>query len=325
MAADSHGEHGLVTRLLRGHHDTRVRATYRVVLALPFYLATLILSGQAVQAVFDPPSQIVGFAVFVSVAGVVFAIGFAGWRRYIDRRPLAGYGLPLDAAGIGNAVAGFGLTVGGGLAVVAAAAALGYAEMTAVVRFAGGSVVVGALLVFVGNAVDVLLQQLVYQGIMLRNSIEGLRARGLSRPAAAGAAATLVVAVFLGYHVVLQAGVFGTDLDPVAAGLSITVLGAIAALLYLQTGSLSLPIGVHAGATYLLAVVAVTVTPPAPAPTIFAVTYTVSGPVALLTAAQVPELMAAYLLVLAWLRWGRNTQLTLGVPVREQSDATPSD
>jgi membrane protease YdiL (CAAX protease family) len=76
-------------------------------------------------------------------------------------------------------------------------------------------------------------------------------------------------------------------------------------LLYVQTGELALPIGVHAGVNYVGGVLVVLPLLAAERPSLIEVTNSLSGVLGSLNAGAVPQALIAYLLVIGWLKLRR--------------------
>lgn len=89
--------------VVRGNHDPRLRATWRVLLAWPvlWLLTGGVLTGNLQAAVGAIPSG-PGLAAGLSQSllhAVFFAVVLVPWARYVDRQPLSAYGLSASPGG----------------------------------------------------------------------------------------------------------------------------------------------------------------------------------------------------------------------------------
>jgi hypothetical protein len=134
-------------RVVRGDEDPRIRATYRALLAVP--LVTMLLTPlSAVLAAVLVPSGMPKVAV-MATTGVLQAALVAGllvgWARYLDRRPVADYGLsasPRWALDVGVAS---GAVLVGHVVWLGLGSALGWTEVTVASATVDGSLALGLL------------------------------------------------------------------------------------------------------------------------------------------------------------------------------------
>ncbi|MBP1988391.1 CPBP family intramembrane glutamic endopeptidase [Halolamina salifodinae] len=237
-------------RIVRERDSGRVRASIRAV--LPAVVALVLFVGASTLV-----GGLLGAGMATATAGLVFVLlafnsalyaaltaGALRGAAWLDRRPWRAFGFHVDRRWLRNVVAG------GAISLVAVGVSVGYGQFrgfravdlgAAGVSGPGGSLVVG--LVVVGFLVMSLLgnvfEEVLYRGIMLRNFVDGLTARGQSLRVAA-AIATLAGTVLFGlYHVPLRGNV--------VVAVDAAVVGITFSLAYLLTGELGLALGVHAG------------------------------------------------------------------------------
>jgi membrane protease YdiL (CAAX protease family) len=267
--------------VLRGNEDPRLRAVWRVLLALPLILVTGAVSQTIAGMV-----GLSGLARVGLLQATTFGLALAAWARYVDRRPVRDYGLSATPQWAGDVAVAF-------VAVLVAQSvwhgvgdALGWTSVQ-VAATADGSFALAFAAAFVGVAATVWIQETAYFGLVLRNAAEGLHARDLpARHAVLGGwvlGALYVVAIHSGS--LQRPGLF--------------VAGAVYGLLYVHTGELALPVGFHLGVNFTGGWV---FTPAGvERAAVFAVSEshslfsTLSGP-------GIPQMVVGYLLVVGWLR-----------------------
>jgi membrane protease YdiL (CAAX protease family) len=227
-----------VRRALWNGEEARPRTPIRLALAIAVFLAIAIGASIAIGALALPTPE--GTAALV-VAGAgsltVTAVGCAVAARFVDRRPLADYGLRIDREWWIDC--GFGLALGAALqaAIFLAGWAAGwYVPRETLVSRSGEPFLLafaGVLAFFLAVGI---YEELIVRGWLLTNLAEGFRLVG-DRLAA-------------GVATVLSAGVFGVlhATNPNATALSTAIIGlagVFLALGYLLTGEIAIPIGVH--------------------------------------------------------------------------------
>lgn len=295
-------KHRLQT-VFRGEDDTRLRATWRILLALPVFIIAQMLSGQVTMALgLDDHPFMAGLAVNYIVLAGIFAIVFAGWARFIDRRAIADYGFAPSGRWLADSLAGVAAVAFGTAAWHGLGAALGWTTLEPTLAYSEGSLALWLGILFVTIYLSAWVQDVVYFGFILRNTAEGLFARGLSAIRALAAAIAVTVFVFAGFHFAMEAGA-AQRLSPPAAALMLTTFAGLGGLLYIQTGELALPIGVHTGGNFVFGMLFVEQQLPAPSPEVVRVSNSFPEGLSIIGAAQVPELVVTYLLALAWIRW----------------------
>ena len=237
--------HGLVRRLLRGRRDTRVRATWRVVVAFAVFLPILIGGGALLgrlpvpvpDVLVNAPSALPAFAGVAAVLAVSSGL--------LGRSAAVAYGLAPDRRWWVDAAGGVlvgclfqalvtALTVGLGAGRIVGTLSPGVATgpLTLVVALAAAAVG------FLGVA---LWEELLFRAVVVHNALEGLRTRGVGRRRAAGGALLASVLAFGPLHALAAAD----GLSAAFAALQASVAGGYFALAYLLTGSLAFPVGLH--------------------------------------------------------------------------------
>lgn len=278
-------------RVLRGRGDQRIRASWRVL------IATILLV---------PPSEVVavGIAGGLGLAGPLpvgviqaslIAIVLGGWARYLDRRPLADYGFSasgrwfLDVVvGLVAVFVGFGVWLGLGTL-------WGWAEIELTASAPSGTFAIGLLTLLIAVALNAGVQETVFTGLLIKNGAEGLATRGISPTRAVIGAWVVAALLFAWIH------------NPSAPGQVVTLLIGLAlyGLLYVHTGELALPIGVHTGVNYTGGVLISSPTLGGESASLVDVSNTLSGILGSLNDSAVPQILIAYILLLGWIKFKR--------------------
>lgn len=212
------------------------------------------------------------------------------WARIIDRRSLGDYGVSFSTSWVLSLFVGFVTVVGVWSAWHGIAEAIGWMRIDWSMAAPQGEVglrLVGAL---VSLAINTWVQDVVFFGIVLVAAAEGLRNRNVdSRRAVLGG--WLVAAAFF-------TAIHGTP--TLLDFLGTFVSGLVFGLLYVHTGELSLPIGVHWGSSYAAGFVFPRVSMAQQSASLFQVTEL--GPLA--KGMEVPLVLypVTYLLLVLWLR-----------------------
>jgi membrane protease YdiL (CAAX protease family) len=285
---------GGVKWLVGGKDDTRIRAIWRVLLA-----------GIAIVQIQEPVAVMVVSALglggmFIGISqAVVFAMILVGWAVYIDRRPVSDYGFSLSGSWWADGIVGFVAAMLGFGVWLGVGASLGWADVEIAMTAPEGSVLLALAAFLVGGVLNVWVQQTTFVGMVLKNAAEGLSSRGVTATKAVWGA--WIVAV-LNFTLVHQPSELGH-----AANLLIGL--GLYGLLYVQTGELALPIGVHTGINYAGGVLVATPSIATERASLIEVTNSLSGVLGSLNAGAVPQVLLAYLLVLGWLKLRRRELL----------------
>jgi len=290
MRSRTAGVAGRLRPLVFGEEDPRVRATWRVLLAMPvlWTLTGAVLAGNAQPTLAAVvPGGLAELPVVTSLLHAGFlVVVLAGWARYLDRRPLSEYGVSPSLGWARRFLAGFLAVVAGQALWVGLGSAAGKT-----VRFAPstpeGSVLAWLVLPLVALGLHAAVQQVVFFRVILGTAVEGLRARGVAPRLAAVAALAVTVPLFVAMH---------GDLPPLRV-LDLALAGGVFGLLALHSGDLGLGTGAHFGTFYsgtaLFSVVGVTGSLP--------------GVLGVIDGYGFPKMVLAYAVLVGWLRWRHGT------------------
>jgi hypothetical protein len=283
--------------VVRGTGDTRVRATWRVLLAYPvLWLLTggglTVMTQDALGVIPSGSDPAGGLAQSLLHAGFL-VVALALWARYLDRRSLADYGVSLTARWFLGALGGFAAVVIGFGAWFAVGAGMGRTSVTLAPSYPEGSLVVGLAILVVALALHAAVQQVVFFRVILENAAEGLHSRGVEPTRAALSALPVAVLLFIVMHTIA----------PGLRIIDVALVGAAFGLLYLHTGNLALGTGMHFGALYAGSVLFVR--NPAAGPSVFEVADTLPGVLGTVNQYGFPKMVVAYLVLAAWLHWRR--------------------
>ena len=267
-----------------GTETTRLRATWRVLLAVPLLPLVGLLAAR-VQAAIGLRGMVAGGPV----QGIIFLGLLVAWAALVDRRPISDYGVTASR----RWVADLGVALLAGLAVWTAwhvlAASLGWFDLAAGPALDGDEVA-GVVGVFPSLAINTWVQDVVFFAIVLAVAAEGFHARGVGRHRAVLGGWLVGVLFFTAIH--------GT---PTVIDAASTALGgAVFGLLYVHTGDLAATIGVHWASSFAAGPL---FADPERARAVVHVTGTVPG-----VDPMAPALVlypVTYLLVVGWLRVSR--------------------
>lgn len=248
-------------RVIRGRTDSRLRASWRVLVPLVTFVLAMVGMATAllgVPSLHSRPTAVRALRAVGFLATTAVLLGLSA--RLLDRRALPAYGFDLDrrwwqdfAGALAIGVLAPGLMAAGHLA-------FGWASVVEVVSLSEGSFVVAmavTLLFYVGVG---LAEEVLFRGIFLLNAIEGLGNR-LSSPQ------TTVLLAWLGTSLVFGAfhvrnAFAGEGVAVVAYLVSVTILGLAFGLAYVLTGSLALPVGLHVATNFARSAVFGSTAPP---------------------------------------------------------------
>jgi len=232
-----------VRRALYGRRDGRLRATWRVLISFAVFLASLVGASTLLGRVPFPDLLLnagTTLAVFVAVAVLLF-VG----TRVVERRSLAGYGLSFDGRwwrdAAGGVLVGFLFQ---GL-VTALLFAFGSARLVGTLSPGVGNGPVTVAVAFAATVLALLAvalwEELLFRGILIQNTLEGLTARGVARR-------TAVVVALVGSALVFGLPHATSAAEGASVGFAVfqaVVAGLYFGLAYLLTDSLAFPIGLH--------------------------------------------------------------------------------
>ena len=289
MATKSATPAGRLRSVVFGEDDPRVRATWRVLLAMPILwsLTGAVLTGNVRSAVgFIPSGQSPGSGLAASLLHAVFLlIALVLWARYLDWQPLSNYGVSFSRDWMRDFLTGFVAVVIGQVVWVGVSSLQSGKAVQVSPSTPDESILVWFLLPFVALVLHAAVQQIVFFRVILKNAAEGLHSRGMNASQAVVAAVAVAVVFFIAMH---------GSTTPLRI-LDLAVVGGIFGLLYLHTGELGLGIGAHFGAFYSSTIVFA----------VMRVTGSLPGVLGRIDQYGFPKMVMAYLLVLAWLTWAR--------------------
>lgn len=306
--ADGAQRFGVVSRRLRavvrGRNDTRVRATWRVLLAMPVFwlLAGAVFAGNLQASVDAIPSggEPLGGLAFSILHGGFVVSALVGWARYFDRRPLASYGVSASWSWLRDLLLGLGAILVTFCLWWGLASAQGWASVEVSMSAPQRPVWIGLGLFVVALGIHVAIQQVVFFRIVVENAAEGLHSRGLTARRAVHAGVVLAVPIFVVIHQVH----LGLRL------LDLVVVGLIFGLLYAHTGEVAFGIGLHLGVYVAGQAVFVPAADAAETVSVFQASQTMPGSLDVLAGYGFPKMMVAYGMIVAYLAWRHS-----GVPL----------
>lgn len=278
-----------------GGDDPRVRATWRVLLAMPilWMFTGAVLTGNVQSAVDAIPSgRAAGSGLAASILhGGFFLVVLGLWARVLDWQPLSNYGVSLSPDWGRAFLGGFVAVVVGQFVWLGVSSMLGATSLHVVPSAPSEPLLVWLVLPFLALVLHAAIQQVVFFRVILKTAAEGLHSRGAS----AGTAALVAVPVATVFFIAMHGSTTPLRL------LDLSVVGSIYGLLYVHSGDLGLGTGAHFGAFYSGTVVFAVVE----------VSGSLVGALGAVDAYGFPKMVAAYLVVLVWLWWQRGR-----IPIR---------
>jgi hypothetical protein len=268
-----------------GEEDTRVRAIWRVLLAMPILW---ILTGDVLTAnlmsIIGPlgDSTVTGLASSLLHGGFLL-IALIPWARYFDRQPLSNYGIAGSLNWIRDFFIGFVVVVIGQALWISIGSLSGGKSIQVSLSTPDESLLFWLVLPFVALVLHAAVQQIVFFRVILKNAAEGLHSQGVAASQAVLAAVPVATVLFIAMH---------GSTTPLRI-LDLAVAGCIFGLMSLHTGELGLGIGAHFGAFYSGTVVL----------SVIQVTGSLSGVLGTIDQYGFPKMVLAYLVVVAWLVW----------------------
>ena len=268
-----------------GQEDTRVRAIWRVLLAMPilWLLTGDVLTANVIAGIFQSVrSTVTGLASSLLHGGFLL-LALIVWARYFDREPLSNYGISGSFTWLRDFLIGFVAVVVGHVLWIGVGSVSGGKSVRVSPSTPDESILVWLVVPFVALVLHAAVQQIVFFRVILKNAAEGLHSRGVNARRAVLAAIPVAVVFFIAMH--------GSTI-PLRI-LDLALAGGIFGLMYLHTGELGLGIGAHFGAFYSGTVVFA----------VIQVTGSLSGVLGTIDQYGFPKMVLAYLVVVAWLLW----------------------
>lgn len=273
-----------------GEDDSRVRATWRVLLAMPILwsLTGAVLTGNLQSSVgLIPSGQSTGSGLAASLLHASFLIiALVLWSRYVENQPLGNYGISASFNWVRDFLIGFVAVVIGQIVWFEISSLPGGKSVHVAPSTPDESLLFWLVLPFVALVLHAAVQQVVFFRVILKNAAEGLHSRGVNANRAVLTAVPVAVLFFIAMH---------GSMTPLRI-LDLAVVGGIFGLLYLHTGELGLGIGAHFGALYGGTIVFA----------VIQVTGSLPGILGSIDQYGFPKMGVAYLVVLVWLRSRRN-------------------
>lgn len=296
-------------RLVIGEEDSRLRATWRVLLAV-LILWTLsqrvLISAVLVTVESIPPLDTPAGPFVVALIRIVFFIvAMVIWARYIDRLSLSNYGISLSGEWFQRLLGGFAAVLLVMLAWNGIAAAVGWLSLDLVLS----NLQVEIVYLIIALGVGAVTQQIVFFRVVLKNAAEGLHSRGIVPPRAVVGGLLIGVLFFVVIH----------NLSSAIRVLDLVVVGLVFGLLYIHTGDLGFSVGVHLGIWFLGSVLFTGPSGQGSGTLVFEKTGSLPGVLGSLDAHGFPKVFLAYLLVVTWIRW-RHGRVPLHREIARRAD-----
>ncbi|MEZ3165122.1 CPBP family intramembrane glutamic endopeptidase [Halorubrum sp. RMP-47] len=225
-----------------GTDSSLTGAAIRTTAAFVLFFVSLIVVGLPLSRIQTPsilsilPDQIptlCGFVAIVFVSGRVFDVSLAAYGLNTDRRWMSDLVGGMLIGVLFQAVTTVAiLTTGAG--TIVEQWSMGVFDSVVAVVIVVGATVIAFLIVALG-------EDLLFRGVLIRESVTGFTDRNVSRPVATGLA--VIVAALLFGMVHLNAGAAGLSTE--FAVLQAVVGGLYFGIAYVLTDSLALPVGIH--------------------------------------------------------------------------------
>lgn len=274
---------GRLRSVVFGEEDTRVRATWRVLLAMPvlWILTADVLTANVIVVLFNSVrSAVAGLASAVIHLGFLL-VTLLLWARYFDRQSLSNYGISGSLDWIRGFLFGFAVVIIGQVLWIGVSSLSGGKSVRMSLSTPDESILFWLVVPFVALVLHAAVQQIVFFRVILGTAAEGLHSRGVDARRSILAAVPVAVVFFIAMH--------GSTV-PLRI-LDLALAGGVFGLMYLHTGELGLGIGAHFGAFYSGTVVFA----------VIQVTGSLSGVLGTIDQYGFPKMVLAYLVVVAWL------------------------
>lgn len=285
--------------LLWGSDDPRLRASWRVLLTWGLLLGWSVIAARVAaltrpywNTAPGPAQQLLN----IGVGTAVFLVLFAGFARYIDRRPLADYGFTRSPVWVAELAIGFlavllGTTLWHALGVV-----LGWTTVELALAPSNPTTILWLLVLLVPWYLSGLTQSLLSVTLVTKNAAEGLHARGAARRYAVAGAVLVAITFFTLRH------------SPTSATrvLSLVFGGGVFTLLYVHSGDLALSIGALGSANYTNQFIFSSAGGQAGGVQVFQLSQSFPQVVDVIAGTNLPSLLLAYLVAVGWLTWQRD-------------------
>lgn len=266
--------------------EARVRAVWRALLGFPLLLVPGLVVGLVVGVL-----GVSGMLPTGLVQAGAFLVLLAVFAMFVDRRPLAEYGVESSQTWVLKVLGGFVAVILGHVIWISAGSMLGWTSISGVASAPSGRpVAIAAAMGLAALAVNIWVQETVYFAVVGRAVAEGVRNRGVT-------ARRAVLGGLVGGAVFMALSHEGTLQRP-----ELLFAGLVFGALYVQTGDLGLSIGAHLGVNFSGHALFVT-EGVGERVSIFYVVDSMPGVIEWASAARLPQLLIGYVLVLAVVYW----------------------
>lgn len=291
-----------LSTLLWGTDDTRLRASWRVLLSWGLLFTWSVIAARAGALIkpfwntFPSPGQQI---LNISLGTGIFLALFLLFARYIDRRPLADYGFTRSPIWLIELAIGF-------LAVLVATALwhalgvfLGWTTVDLALNPSNLTSILWLLALLIPWYFSGLTQSLLSVALVTKNTAEGLHTRGAPLTHAATGAVIVALLFFTLRH----------SPTTVTRVLSLVFGGAVFTLLYVHSGNLALSIGALGSANYTNRFIFTNTTAGGPAGDglqLFHLSQSLPDAVTVIARTNLPVMLLTYLFAVGWLTWQRD-------------------
>jgi membrane protease YdiL (CAAX protease family) len=274
----------------------------RFLLALP-----LLPLVEAIVAIVMPLLGVSGMIAGGPLQALILLVMLVPWARWVDRRPLSDYGVTTSWAWVLNLLVGVVVATAVWAGWYALASSLGWVSIEMSMTAPQDSFAFGLVGTFVSLLVNTWVQDVVFFAVVLAGAAEGLRSRGVDSTRAVLGGWIAGVVFFTAIH--------GTPTLLDFAGTAFG--GAVFGLLYVNTGSLALTIGFHAGGSYVVTSI---FTPEGMAgafPSVFEVTKAMPDEGAVV--GRIGPYLVTYLVLLGWI-WVYHGEVGIETEIAEWNE-----
>lgn len=294
------------SNIFRSNKDTRIRATWRLVItygvALSSFLLLLVI-GQILAERLVPVLQESAFLLPAILAFGVTAISALYASVRLDQRSLQGYGLDFNRVwwrdfGGGALIAVLLIILGSLISL-----GMGWASVTEILSQGDGAFVLSFVFFFGLIVVQGVFLEVVFRAITIPNIANGLTARSLSSSTAL-LSAVFVAAILFTLFQVMFAQTPG-DLHITVLVVSWLLLGGLLGVSFILTGNLALSLGVLIGYTTTTQIgiaetgAQLAVEPPA----LVRLNMDLPSSLAAIDGLTIPLFVLGYACILGWVRW----------------------
>ncbi|MFB6188038.1 MAG: hypothetical protein ABEI86_14385 [Halobacteriaceae archaeon] len=220
--------------------DNRIRATWRVLLAIPIFFVFAVTWGSITQILNEALGIFAPLIGCFVAAVVVTVLAFVVWIRRLDRRSLDEYGIHFAPSAVVELIGGFVLVLAGFAFWAGIGALGGWFSIEMTMSYSSGSLPIAVGIALVTLIFSAFPQALWYCGLIFENSKEGIQSRINDERWGTIVAIVIASFLFVAFHLP------GTDFSfAVGALLRLSVI-IYALVVYIHTDSLFFVTGTHA-------------------------------------------------------------------------------